>query len=75
MKLGIDVGSTTVKLVVLNDEDQIIYSKYERHMSDVFDKVQELIIQMKEEMGDLTLRPVITGSGGLALANLMNVHF
>ena len=49
MKLGIDVGSTTVKLVVLNDEDQIIYSKYERHMSDVFDKVQELIIQMKED--------------------------
>jgi hypothetical protein len=64
MKLGIDVGSTTVKLVVLNDEDQIIYSKYERHMSDVFDKVQELIIQMKEEMGDLNVRPVITGSGG-----------
>ena len=31
MKLGIDVGSTTVKLVVLNDEDQIIYSRYERH--------------------------------------------
>ncbi|MCR5134041.1 MAG: 2-hydroxyglutaryl-CoA dehydratase, partial [Clostridiales bacterium] len=75
MKLGIDVGSTTVKLVVLNDEDQIIYSKYERHMSDVFDKVQELIIRMKEEMGDLRLKPVITGSGGLALANLMNVHF
>ena len=75
MKLGIDVGSTTVKLVVLNDEDQIIYSRYERHMSDVFDKVQELIIQMKEEMGDLNVRPVITGSGGLALANLMGVHF
>ena len=43
MRLGIDVGSTTVKLVFLDDEDNIVYSRYERHMSSVFDKVEELI--------------------------------
>ena len=32
MKLGIDVGSTTVKLVLLNEQDEILYQKYERHM-------------------------------------------
>ena len=41
MKLGIDVGSTTVKLVLLNEQDEILYQKYERHMSSVFDKVSE----------------------------------
>ena len=75
MKLGIDVGSTTVKLVVLNDEDKIIYSKYERHMSDVFEKVKELMEEMLATMGDVEVHPVITGSGGLALANLMGIHF
>ena len=39
MKLGIDVGSTTVKLVLLNENNEIKYFKYERHMSNVFDKV------------------------------------
>ena len=36
MKLGIDVGSTTVKLVLLNEQDEILYQKYERHMSQCF---------------------------------------
>lgn len=75
MKLGIDVGSTTVKLVVLDDENNILYSRYERHMSDVFEKVRELILAMREELGDVPLRPVITGSGGLSLANLLGVDF
>ena len=42
MRLGIDVGSTTVKLVLLDDADQIVYKKYERHMSGVFEKVGEI---------------------------------
>ena len=50
MKLGIDVGSTTVKLVLLNEQDEILYQKYERHMSSVFDKVRDLLIQMQQEM-------------------------
>ena len=43
MRLGIDVGSTTVKLILLDKFDKIVYEKYERHMSSVFEKVKELL--------------------------------
>lgn len=75
MKLGIDVGSTTVKLVLLNEQDEILYQKYERHMSSVFDKVRDLLIQMQQEMGEMDVQVVITGSGGLALADKIGAKF
>lgn len=75
MKLGIDIGSTTVKLVLLDNQASIVYSRYERHMSNVFEKVKELIEDMFGEFGDIEVQPVITGSGGLSLANLLGIHF
>ena len=75
LRLGIDVGSTTVKLVLIDEQDNIVYSKYERHMSNVFEKVGELLEELIEEKGDLALRAVITGSGGLSLANLFGIRF
>ncbi len=75
MRLGIDVGSTTVKLVLLNERDEILYQKYERHMSSVFDKVSELLTKMQEEIGDVNVKVVITGSGGLALADKIGAKF
>ncbi|MDD6154279.1 MAG: acyl-CoA dehydratase activase-related protein [Eubacteriales bacterium] len=75
MKLGIDVGSTTVKLVLMDDRDNVVYSKYERHMSDVFAKVKQMVSDMYDEVGDVELTAVITGSGGLSFAKLIGVHF
>ncbi|MCI5721647.1 MAG: 2-hydroxyacyl-CoA dehydratase [Firmicutes bacterium] len=75
MKLGIDIGSTTVKLVLLDDEGGVVYSKYERHMSNVFEKVEELVEEMYAQYGDIKIQTVITGSGGLSLANLLGIHF
>ncbi|MEG0392726.1 MAG: BadF/BadG/BcrA/BcrD ATPase family protein, partial [Anaerovoracaceae bacterium] len=75
MKLGIDVGSTTVKFVVLDEENNILYSRYERHMSNVFEKVSELIHELYQEMGDIQVRAAITGSGGLTLSKLLGVFF
>ncbi len=75
MKLGIDIGSTTVKLVLLDENDRITFSRYERHMSDVFNKVREMIAEMYEETGDLNVQPVITGSGGLSFAKLIGIRF
>ncbi|MFQ9893840.1 MAG: acyl-CoA dehydratase activase-related protein, partial [Emergencia sp.] len=75
MKLGIDIGSTTVKLVLLDEQGNIAYSRYERHMSNVFEKVKELIEDMYKRFGDMRLRPIITGSGGLSLAKLIGVGF
>ncbi len=75
LKLGIDVGSTTVKLVLMDDDGNIQYSKYERHMSNVFEKAGELIRELRNEKGNLSVRPVITGSGGLSLADLFGIKF
>lgn len=75
MKLGIDIGSTTVKLVLLDEDGNICYKRYERHMSDVMEKSRELLHDMLDARGDMELKPVITGSGGLALANMMGIRF
>ena len=75
VRLGIDVGSTTVKLVLLDDDNNIVYSKYERHMSNVFEKAGELIKELRDLEGNLSVRPVITGSGGLSLADLFGIRF
>ena len=75
MRLGIDVGSTTVKLILLDDNDQITYSRYERHMSNVFETVVMLLKQLFEEIGDIPLNIVITGSGGLSFAEVMGIPF
>lgn len=74
MKLGLDIGSTTVKLVLLNDEDQVIYKRYERHMSNVFDKVAEMLTAFsKHFIGEYQV--TITGSGGLSLASRLKIPF
>lgn len=75
MRLGIDVGSTTVKLVFLDDNDSVIYDRYERHMSNVFLKVRELIQEAYDHFGNKEVRAVITGSGGLSLAKLLQLPF
>lgn len=75
MRLGIDVGSTTVKLLILDDQGEICYSRYERHMSNVFEKVGELLQALMDEKGDMELDAVITGSGGLSLAKLFGIRF
>ena len=74
MKLGIDVGSTTVKLVLLDDDNNIKYKRYERHMSNVFEKAGEMLEDLcKEYDGDAHV--TITGSGGLTLANRLGIPF
>ena len=75
MKLGIDIGSTTVKLVMLNHENQIIYSRYERHMSNIFEKLEELIRELYEEYPEESVCVMVTGSGGLALSQLLGLSF
>ncbi len=74
MRLGIDVGSTTVKLVLLDDANKILYKRYERHMSSVFDKVAELLSDFKKEY-DGNFKVTITGSGGLSLSKKLEIPF
>ena len=73
--MGIDVGSTTVKLYVEDQEHQCIYSKYQRHYSDVKPAIESLIKEVQEHHGNLPVKVVMTGSGGLSLSKHLNVEF
>ena len=75
MRLGIDIGSTTVKFVLLNDEDQIIFNRYERHMSNVFEKFTDMMDVLDTHYPDLECTVTVTGSGGLSLSNLIGIPF
>ena len=74
-KLGIDIGSTTVKIAILNEENQLLFADYERHFANIQETLAHLLGEAHEKLGELTLQPVITGSGGLALANHLGIPF
>lgn len=67
MTLGIDIGSTTVKLVVIK-EGQVVQTWYERHLSQVRSKTLELIQQAKEQIGGDPFHIAVSGSAGLGVA-------
>lgn len=73
--LGIDIGSTTVKIAVLNDAHEILFSDYERHFANIRETLCQLLQKAYNKLGDITLHPMITGSGGLTLANHLQVPF
>ncbi len=73
--LGIDIGSTTVKIAILNEEHTVIFSNYKRHYANIRETLSSLLSEAYEKLGNLTLHPMITGSGGLTLANHLGVPF
>ncbi len=75
LRLGIDVGSTTVKLAVIDDNDHLLYANYERHHTDVRATAKELFARAKEVVGDTPMRVSITGSGGMLLAKWLDLEF
>lgn len=73
--LGIDVGSTTVKTVIINDKKDIIYSEYQRHFSKVKEAVKEQLEIIAEKYPDDTFKVCMTGSAGLGLATGAQIPF
>ena len=73
--LGIDVGSTTVKTVIVDDDGNFVYDKYERH----FSKVRETVAEQLKIIGDTfkgdKFRIAITGSAGLGIAQASDIAF
>ena len=76
MRVGLDIGSTTIKCVVLDDADKIVYSTYERHYSHILEKGQELLRRVAEQYlpGGRALL-AISGSAGMGLADSCQVPF
>ncbi|HPT82406.1 MAG TPA: acyl-CoA dehydratase activase-related protein [Limnochordia bacterium] len=73
--MGIDVGSTTVKLVILDASRQVLFSRYERHYAEIRGGVVNLLTQAYEEYGDYDVTVAVTGSGGIAVAEQLGVAF
>lgn len=74
VNLGIDIGSTTVKLVAVR-AGEIIYKRYERHFSKVREKACEMLRDARETISGETLKAAITGSAGLGVAKASNIDF
>lgn len=75
LSLGIDVGSTTVKTVISDLDGNIIYSKYQRHLSKVKETVTDQLKIIQADYPDDTFTVCITGSAGLGLANSAEIPF
>ena len=76
MRVGLDIGSTTIKCVVLNEQDQVIYDTYERHGSHITQKAQELLQRLaKEQLNGKPAYLAISGSAGMGLADGCGVPF
>ena len=76
MRVGLDIGSTTIKCVVLNDAGQIVYSTYERHFSHILEKGRALLEKVAAEyLPDGRAYLAISGSAGMGLADSCKVPF
>lgn len=75
LHLGLDVGSTTVKLAVLNQNMELIYSKYERHYSDIKNTIKTLIVEASNYFYDYDVTVNVTGSGGLSVSKWLDIDF
>ncbi|HJG27526.1 MAG TPA: 2-hydroxyglutaryl-CoA dehydratase, partial [Subdoligranulum variabile] len=76
MRVGLDIGSTTIKCVVLNDAGEILYSTYERHFSHILEKGKALLEKIAAEyLPDGRAYLAISGSAGMGLADSCKVPF
>ncbi len=74
-RAGIDIGSTTVKLVLLDEQNNILYGKYKRHQAHTQQTLSELLKEAKETVGACELQIRITGSGSINLGKALGIKF
>lgn len=76
LKLGLDIGSTTIKCVVLDEENKIIYSTYERHYSQITEKIAEILTTVRSKVKGVENAAVaLSGSAGMGVAESSNIDF
>lgn len=71
----IDIGSTTVKLVILDENDKIIFGEYKRHSAHIQETLLELLTEARELVGNCRLKMKITGSGSMNLGKALGIEF
>ncbi len=75
LKIGLDVGSTTVKIAVVNEENELLTAKYQRHYSKQRETVQELLNVVSKKYDDQKVNIAVTGSGGLGIAKWLEIPY
>ena len=76
MKLGLDIGSTTIKCVVLDDNNKLIYSTYERHFSQIIEKTAEILETVRNKVPGVEKADVaMSGSAGMGVAETCGIEF
>ncbi len=75
LRIGIDIGSTTVKVVVLDEQNKLLFRSYERHFSKVREKACEILSSIAPRFSGQDIRLVITGSAGLGVAKASGIDF
>ena len=76
MRLGLDIGSTTIKCVVLDEDNKLIYSTYERHYSQITEKIAELLDRVRREIkGAENALVALSGSAGMGVAQDCGIDF
>ena len=74
--MGLDIGSTTIKCVVLDDDNKLIYSTYERHFSQITDKIAEILDRVRGEIDGVENALVaLSGSAGMGVATDCGIQF
>lgn len=75
LSVGVDVGSTTVKMIALDEDQSIVYKDYRRHFSDVKNTVTELLNEAQVVLSTALLKCTVTGSAGLGLSESLDIPF
>lgn len=75
LHIGLDVGSTTVKIVILDDQDNLVYSHYQRHFSDVQHTVSNLLQKMYLQLKGQDITMNVTGSSGMSTSEQIGIPF
>ena len=75
LRIGIDIGSTTVKVVVLDEQNQLLFRSYERHYSKARERACETLHTIQDQLTGKDVRLVITGSAGLGVAKAAGIDF
>ena len=75
LNIGLDIGSTTVKIVAMDNRNNILYSDYRRHYSDTKKTIKDLLNELLKKYNNYTYTLTLTGSGAIALANYLKVNF
>ena len=73
--LGLDVGSTTVKLVITNENREILFSEYMKHYSDMRKTLNDLFEMAVKDHADVVVSTAVTGSGGMSVSRLLGIPF